>query len=82
MLSWIDHTLRNPASKTTRQYLNKNTLGKWKEGRSRYTWRRAKDADSKQMGKTCGQQERLAQNLDSWRKLVWRLCPIRVHRRG
>jgi hypothetical protein len=33
--------------------------------------------DAKQMGKTWGQLERLAQNPDAWKELVGGLCPRR-----
>uniref|UniRef100_A0AAV2LFI9 Rho-GAP domain-containing protein n=1 Tax=Knipowitschia caucasica TaxID=637954 RepID=A0AAV2LFI9_KNICA len=67
---WIGHTLRKSASSITRQSLTWNPQGKRKRGRPRNTWRRDLDADVKQMGKTWGQLERLAQNRDAWRKLV------------
>ncbi|KAI8785719.1 hypothetical protein BgiBS90_013077, partial [Biomphalaria glabrata] len=40
------------------------------------------ETDTKQMGKTCGQLEKLALNRGSWRKLfaVGGLCPRRYHR--
>jgi hypothetical protein len=78
---WIGHTLRKPASNITRQSLTWNPQGKRKRGRPRNTWRRDLDADAKQMGKTWGQLERLAQNRDAWRELVGGLCPRRDHRR-
>uniref|UniRef100_A0AAV2JSU2 Reverse transcriptase domain-containing protein n=1 Tax=Knipowitschia caucasica TaxID=637954 RepID=A0AAV2JSU2_KNICA len=78
---WIGHTLRKSASSITRQSLTWNPQGKRKRGRPRNTWRRDLDADVKQMGKTWGQLERLAQNRDAWKKLVGGLCPKRDHRR-
>uniref|UniRef100_A0AAV2J1Z3 Reverse transcriptase domain-containing protein n=1 Tax=Knipowitschia caucasica TaxID=637954 RepID=A0AAV2J1Z3_KNICA len=78
---WIGHTLRKSASSITRQSLTWNPQGKRKRGRPRNTWRRDLDADVKQMEKTWGQLERLAQNRDAWRKLVGGLCPKRDHRR-
>ncbi|KAL3866766.1 hypothetical protein ACJMK2_044042 [Sinanodonta woodiana] len=77
---WIGHTLRKPAPNITRQALTWNPQGKRKRGRPRNTWRRDLDADVKQMGKTWGQLERLAQNRDAWRELVGGLCPRRGHR--
>lgn len=77
---WIGHTLRKPAPNITRQALTWNPQGKRKRGRPRNTWRRDLDADIKQMGKTWGQLERLAQNRDAWRELVGGLCPRRGHR--
>ena len=36
---WIGHTLRKPASSTTRQTLTRNPQGKRKRGRPRHSWR-------------------------------------------
>ena len=38
---WIGHTLRKPATNTTRQVLSWNPQGKRKVGRPRQTWRRS-----------------------------------------
>ena len=78
---WIGHTLRKPASSTTRRALTWNPQGKRKRGRPRNTWRRDLEADTKRMGHSWGQLESLAQDRDAWRTLVSGLCPTRGHRR-
>ena len=78
---WIGHTLRKPASNTTRQSLKWNPQGKRKRGRPRNTWRRDLEADAKKMGHTWGQLEVLAQDRDAWRTLVDGLSPRRGNRR-
>ena len=72
---WIGHTLRKPATNTTRQALRWNPQGKRKRGRPRNSWRRDLNADAKRMGLTWGQLERAARDRDSWRNLVGGLCP-------
>ena len=47
---WIGHTLRRPASSTTRQALTWDPQGKRKRGRSRNSWRRDTEAELKQQG--------------------------------
>nr|KAG5707326.1 hypothetical protein BaRGS_005293 [Batillaria attramentaria] len=42
---WIGHTLRKPASSTTRQALTWNPQGKRKRGRPRNSWRRDTEAE-------------------------------------
>ena len=71
---WIGHTLRKPASNTTRQALKWNPQGKRKRGRPRNTWRRDLDADMRKMGKTWVQLERTAQDRVLWRTIVGGLC--------
>ena len=78
---WIGHTLRKPASSTTRQALTWNPQGKRKRGRPRNTWRRDLEADMKRTGRTWGQLERLAQDRGGWRAFVDGLCPRRGNRR-
>ena len=78
---WIGHTLRKPASNTTRQSLKWNPQGKRKRGRPRNTWRRDLEADARNMGHTWGQLEVLAQDRDAWRTLVDGLSPRRGNRR-
>ena len=77
---WIGHTLRKPAFSTTRQALTWNPQGKRKRGRPRNSWRRDLEAEVKNMEKTWGQLERLAQDRSSWRALVRGLCPSRGNR--
>ena len=78
---WIGHTLRKPASNTTRQALKWNPQGKRKRGRPRNTWRRELDADIKKIGHEWNILEKLAQDRDAWRTLVGGLCPWRNRRR-
>lgn len=78
---WIGHTLRKPASSTTRHALTWNPQGKRKRGRPRNTWRRDLEADAKKIGRSWRQLERLAQDRDGWRALVDGLCPRRDCRR-
>ena len=78
---WIGHTLRKPASNVTRQSLKWNPQGKRKRGRPRSSWRREVEADTKRMGYTWGQLEKLSQDRDAWRTLVDGLSPSRGKRR-
>ena len=73
---WIGHTLRKPATSTTRQALRWNPQGKRKRGRPRNTWRRDLETDARKTGYTWTQLERLAQDRDGWRELVRGLCPL------
>ena len=50
--SWIGHTLRKPASNTTRQALEWNPQGKRKVGRPKQTWRRSIETEMKDAGVT------------------------------
>ena len=77
---WIGHTLRKPATSTTRQALTWNPQGKRKRGRPRNTWRRDLDADMKKAGRNWGELERLAQDRAEWRGFVDGLCPRRGNR--
>ena len=56
---WIGHTLGKSTSSTARRALTWNTHGKRKGGRPTNTWRRDLEADSRSMGKTWRQLERL-----------------------
>ena len=78
---WIGHTLRKPASNTTKQALKWNPQGKRKRGRPRNTWRRELEADIKRIGHEWKILEKLAQDRDAWRSLVGGLCPWRNRRR-
>ena len=49
---WIGHTLRKPATSTTRQALRWNPQGKRKRGRPRNTWRRDLETDARKTGYT------------------------------
>lgn len=71
---WIGHTLRKPASNITRQALSWNPQGKRKRGRPRNTWQRDLEAETKKMGYTWRQLERIAQDRGLWRTVVGGLC--------
>ena len=71
---WIGHTLRKPASSTTRQALTWNRQGKRKRGRPRNSWRRDTEAELKQQGTSWSGMARVAQNRVRWRGVVDGLC--------
>ena len=73
---WIRHTLRKPASITTRQALTWNPQGKRKRGRPRNRWRRCTEAELKQPGTNWSGMTRAAQNRVRWRVVVDSLCSI------
>ena len=75
--SWIGHTLRKPASNTTRQALDWNPQGKRKVGRPRQTWRRSIEAEAKAAGMTWAELKRTSQNRVRWRSIVAALCSTR-----
>ena len=77
---WIGHTLRKPSTTITRQALTWNPQGKRKRGRPRNSWRRDLEADSREMGFTWKEIERLAQDRERWRAAVDGLCPQRANR--
>ena len=71
---WIGHTLRKPASSTTRQALTWNPQGKRKRGRPRNSWRRDTEAELKQQGTNWSGMTRAAQNRVRRRGVVDGLC--------
>ena len=71
---WIGHTLRKPASNTTRHALSWNPQGKRKGGRPRNSWRRDLDCEVKGIGLSWTELGRTAQNRVRWRKLIDGLC--------
>ena len=71
---WIGHTLRKPASSTTRQALTWDPQGKRKSGRPRNSWRRDTEAELKQQGTNWFGMTRTAQNRVRWRGVVDGLC--------
>ena len=75
--AWIGHSLRKPVTSTTRQALTWNPQGKLRRGRPRNTWRRDLQADTRKMGYTWNQLERMAQDRGLWRSVVDGLCPKR-----
>ena len=71
---WIGHTLRKPASSTTRQALTWNPQGKRKWGRPRNGWRQDTEAELKQQVIDWSGMTREAQNRVPWRGVVDGLC--------
>ena len=71
---WIGHTLRKPASSTTRQPLTWNSQGKRKRSRPRSSWMRDTEAELKQQGTNWTGVARAAQNRVRWRGVVNGLC--------
>ena len=76
---WIGHTLRKPATSTTRQALTWNPQGRRKRGRPRNSWRRNTEAELKQQGTNWSGAARLAQNRVRWRGVVNGLCSAMSH---
>ena len=74
---WIGHTLRKPASSTTRQGLTWNPQGKRKRGRPRNSWRRDTEAELKRQGISWRVAEKTAQSRVRWRSVVDGLCSFR-----
>ena len=64
---WIRHTLRKPASSTTRW----NPQGKRKRGRPRNSWRWDTEAELKQQGANWSGMTRAAQNRERWQGGRW-----------
>ena len=77
---WIGHTLRKAPTSITRQALTWNPQGRRKRGRPRNSWRRDLEADSREMGYSWNEVERLAQDRVRWRAAVDGLCPQRANR--
>ena len=71
---WIGHTLRKPASSTTRQALTWSPWGKRKRGRPRNSWKRGTEAELKQQGPNWSGMTRAAQNRVRRRGVVDDLC--------
>ena len=76
---WIGHTLRKPATSTTRQALTWNPQGKRKRGRPKNTWRRDTEAELKRQGISWGEAEKTAQSRVGWRRVVDGLCSTGSH---
>ena len=71
---WIGHTLRKRQDTITRQALTWNPQGRRKRGRPRNSWRRDLEADTREIGYSWRELERLAQDRDRWRSAVGGLC--------
>ena len=75
---WIGHTLRKPASNTTRQALTWNPQGEKKRGRPRNSWRRDTEAELKQQGTNWSGMTRASQNRVRWRGSLMAYAPLGV----
>ena len=71
---WLGHTLRKPATNTTRQALKWNPQGKRRRGRPRNSWRRDLAADMEEAGVNWHELTRTAQNRARWKAAVNGLC--------
>ena len=73
---WIGHTLRKPASSTTRQALTWNPQGKRKRGRPRNSWKRDTEEELRLQRNNWGGIAKAAQNrVQRWRGVTDGLCP-------
>ena len=77
---WIGHTLRKPPESITRQAITWNPPGKRRRGRPRNTWQRDTEKDTKEMGYTWKEMEKMATDRKQWRSLVDGLCSERAKR--
>ena len=77
---WIGHTLRKPPESITRQAITWNPPGKRRRGRPRNTWQRDTEKDTKEMGYTRKEMEKMATDRKQWRSLVDGLCSERAKR--
>ena len=77
---WIGHTLRTPATRTTRQALQWNPQGTRRRGRPRETWKRCVEKDMKQLGFGWRELEKIAQDRKKWKSLIRGLCPDKDER--
>ena len=71
---WIGHTLRKPASSTTRQALTWNPQGKRRVGRPRNSWRSDTEAERNIQWRNWSEVTQVAQNRVRWRGVVDGLC--------
>ena len=72
---WIGHTLRKPATNTTRQALHWNPQGKRSQGRPRDSWRRGVERDRARLGVSWTELGKIAKDKERWRSLVCDLYP-------
>ena len=72
---WIGHTLRKPPETITRQALTWNPQGQRKRGRPRNSWRRDLETETKKIGHSWKELEKLAQDRGRWRAAVGGLYP-------
>ena len=77
---WIGHTLRKPPNTITRQAITWNLPGKRRRGRPRNTWQRDTEKETKEMGYTRREIEKMATDRKRWRSLVNGLCSQRANK--
>ena len=78
---WIGHTLRKPATSTTRQALQWNPQGARRRGRPQETWKRCVERDMKHLGYGWSELGKMAQDKKGWKSLIRGLCPDKGGRR-
>jgi len=71
---WIGHTVWNPPETITRQAIT----GKRKRGRPRNTWQIDNEKETKEMGYTSREMDKMATDRKRWRSLVDGLCSQRA----
>ena len=77
---WIGHTFRKADTDISKQAIAWNPAGNRKRGRPKDNWRRHREKEMKDNGKTWPELRRDAQNRIRWRTLVEALCSTRSHR--
>ena len=77
---WIGHTLMKPPNTITRQAITWNPPRKRRRCRPRNTWQRDTGKETKEMGYTRREMERMATDRNRWRSLVDGLCSQRANR--
>ena len=79
---WIGHTLRKPPNTITRQAITWNPPGKRRRGRprTRNTWQRDTGKETKEMGFTRREMEKMATDRKRWRSFVDGLYSQRANR--
>ena len=74
---WIGHTLRQPPETITCQVITWNPQ---RRGRPRVTWQRDTERETKEIGYTRREMERMATDRQQWHCLVDGLCSQRANR--
>ena len=77
---WIGHRLRKPPETITHQAITRSRTRKRRRGRPRSTWHRDTEKETKEMGYTRREMERMTTNRKRWRSLVDGLCSQRTKR--
>ncbi|KAK2182799.1 hypothetical protein NP493_335g01042 [Ridgeia piscesae] len=76
-MRWIGQH-RKPPNTITRQAITWNPPGKRRRGRPRNTWQRDTEKETKEMGYTRREMEKMATDRKRWRSLVDGLCSQRA----